>query len=135
MDAGSYFDTFVGTKGVKKSADSYLFLVHLQPLEPSIQCQPLLVIHGKNGNASLVIQTLIDQALTVVKGNYIPVIALSSDGDQGDNRRHQEFYDWWCPNYDEFGLEKVVQIRAISFKAILCVSDKLNHFGCFKVDL
>jgi uncharacterized membrane-anchored protein len=79
------------------------------PLEPSIQCQPLFVIPGKNGNASPAIQTLVDQALTVVKGNHIPVIALSSDGDQGDNRRHQEFYDWQCPIYDEFGREKIVE--------------------------
>jgi hypothetical protein len=79
VDAVSCSDTFVGTKGVKKSADPYLFLVHLhlylhlylhlhlQPLEPSIQCLPLFVISGKNGNASPAIQTLIDQALTVVK--------------------------------------------------------------------
>jgi hypothetical protein len=109
VDTVSCSDTFVGTKAVKKSADSYLFLVHLQPLEPSIQCQPLFVIPGKNGTASLAIQTLIDQALTVVKDNRIPVIALSSDGDQGYNRRHQKFYDWWCLLYDEFGLEKVIE--------------------------
>jgi hypothetical protein len=86
-----------------------LFLVHLQPLEPSIQCQPLFVISWKNGNASPAIQILIDQTLTVIKDNHIPVIALSSDGNQGYNRRHQEFYDWWCPIYNEFGLEKVVE--------------------------
>jgi hypothetical protein len=69
----------------------------------------LSVIPGKNGNASPAIQTLIDQTLTVVKDNHIPVIALSSDGDQGYNRRRQEFYDWLCPIYDEFGLEKAVE--------------------------
>jgi hypothetical protein len=83
VDAVSCSDTFVDTKAMKKSADSYLFLVHLQPLEPSILCQPLFVLPWKNRNASPAIQTLIDQAVTVVKDNRIPVIALSSDGDQG----------------------------------------------------
>jgi hypothetical protein len=93
VDAVSCSDPFVGTKGAKKSADSSLFLVHLQPLEPIIQCQPLFVIPGKNGNASPAIQTLIDQALTVVKDNHISVITMFSGGDHGYNRRHQEFYD------------------------------------------
>jgi hypothetical protein len=82
VDSVSCSDPFVTTTGVKKSANWYLILVRLQPLEPSIQCQPLFVIPGKNRNASPVIQTLIDEALTVVKDNRIPVLALASDGDQ-----------------------------------------------------
>jgi hypothetical protein len=89
----------------------------------------------KNGNASPAIQTLIDQALTVVKDNHIPSIALSSDGDQGYNRRHQEFYDWWCPIDDEFGLEKVVESmieRWVSEEATIPGADPLHLAKTFR---
>jgi hypothetical protein len=95
-------------KHVDLSEIGYLFVIHLQPINPNIKYCPLFIIESEASIGNERIQTKIDEILAQIQ-SLIPGRLIASDGDLSHYERHRGFMDFWELIYRRFELDRTLE--------------------------
>lgn len=108
-----------------QSKFSYVFVFHLQPLNPAFKCIPLHIFPKANGSANKEIIQIAENICILLKNFGIIIKMISTDGDTSYNSKAKETFSKYILEFFKYGFESAIE-KVQNSEDILWLSDFLH---------